>query len=119
MFDSLFGMEMGSSNRAVMRMEVKNELLRISGIMELSSSNAGLFQEQVLARFGGETKDIEIDLSETVLVDCSGLGALLALDRVCRDRNGSLRLLDPSPTVEQILELTRMENVMEIVTGCR
>ena len=89
--------------------------MRISGIKELSAANATLFQENTLAVFSNELTDIEVDFSEAHSLDCSGLGVLLSLDRVCRDRNGKMRLRNPSPPVDQMLELTRMERVMEIV----
>jgi anti-anti-sigma factor len=78
-----------------------------------------LFQENALVVFNSELTDIEVDLSETLLLDCAGQGVLLALDRVCRDRDGAVRLRNPSPPADQILDLTRMERVMEIVKDGR
>jgi len=50
------------------------------------------------------------------LVDSSGLGALFALYRATAQRNGViLRLLNPRPEIQQLLELTQMQQLFEIV----
>ena len=64
---------------------------------------------------------IEVDLSGTTFLDCGGLGALIALRNATRDRKGRMRLLNPTPPVEQVLNLLEAQRVFEIVTarpGC-
>ena len=54
-------------------------------------------------------------------MDCGGLGALVALRNATRDRNARVRLLNPTPPVEQVLRLLEAQRVFEIVTelpGC-
>jgi anti-sigma B factor antagonist len=65
--------------------------------------------------FEDAQKNIDIDLSQTTFLDSCGLGALVALQKTASDRQGTLRLLNPQPPVEQILELTRMDRILEIV----
>jgi len=48
-------------------------------------------------------------------LDSSGLGTLISLHKTLRARNGTVRLLKPAPNVQQILELTRLHRVFEIV----
>ena len=57
-----------------------------------------------------------IDLSGVDFMDSSGLGALFALYRVIDQRDGVvLRLLNPLPEIQQLLELTQMRQLFEIV----
>jgi anti-anti-sigma factor len=60
-------------------------------------------------------KSIELDLSQTIFLDSHGLAALIALRNMMGRCRGVVRLLNPSPLVEQILELTRLHRVLDIV----
>ena len=44
-----------------------------------------------------------------------GLGALISLHKTTCTRNGLVRLLNPTPPVQQLLDLTRMHRIFEIV----
>jgi len=49
-------------------------------------------------------------------MDSSGLGALFALYRATAQRKDVvLRLLNPTPEIQQLLELTQMQQLFEIV----
>ncbi len=65
---------------------------------------------------GGSPSVIEINLSQTRFMDSSGLGALFALYRATTPGNNVvLRLLNPIPEIQQLLELTQMQQLYEIV----
>jgi anti-sigma B factor antagonist len=98
-----------------MKVDNHDDLLRISDIQELSAVNSNHIRDQVRARVTDSHKVIEIDLSQTLFVDSCGLGALIALYKTICGRNGMVRLLNPTPPVQQILELTRMHRIFEIV----
>jgi anti-sigma B factor antagonist len=91
------------------------DTLHISGIKELAAANSNSFRDQVRAALTEPQRIIEIDLSETMFVDSCGLGALISLHKTACSRNGLVRLLNPTPPVQQILELTRMHRIFEIV----
>lgn len=98
-----------------MKMLSDGQILRVEEVDSLGANSAGAFRDEVRRAFRPEQKDIEIDLSNTSYLDSCGLGALIALYKVTTSRDGKLRLLDPQPAVEQMLELTRMHRVFEIV----
>ena len=98
-----------------MKMEAEGETLRLSGLKELGAANAASVRDEARKRFGPSQKFIEVDLSQTVFVDSAGLGALIALHKTACGRQGALRVLNPRPQVLQILELTRMHRVFEVV----
>jgi anti-sigma B factor antagonist len=98
-----------------MKIQSEGETLTVSGLTELAASNSGLFRDQVRAAITEDHHELEIDLSETTFVDSCGLGALIALHKTLCSRNGILRLLNPTAPVQQVLELTRMHRIFEIV----
>jgi anti-anti-sigma factor len=73
-----------------------------------------LFLAGTHAALNGHTS-IEIDLSDTSVMDCSGLGALISLRNSVRRRNGVVRLVSPIPAVRRLLEIVRAEQMFEIV----
>lgn len=98
-------------------MKIENDRgnIRISEIAELTAVNSGAFREEVRAALPETPALIEIDLSQTRFLDSSGLGALFALYRSTRQADGvTLRLLNPTREIQQLLELTQMQQLFEI-----
>ena len=100
-----------------MKIEQLGDTLNVSELPELGAANSSLFREQLRAAMPEGLKTIEIDLSKTRFVESCGLGALIALHKTASSRNGPVRvrLLNPTPPVQQIFELTRMHRLFEIV----
>lgn len=82
---------------------------------ELNSANARLWKDRVAKNIPSDTQETSIDLSNTRFIDSSGLGVLLSLNKSVRAAGGILKLLNPSPAVAQLIELTRLHRVFEIV----
>jgi len=99
-----------------MKLEIQGDTLRISDVKELGAAVAPAFRDSARAALSDEQRNIEVDLSQTTFVDSAGLGALIALHKTARSRQGAVRLLDPQPQVRQLLELTRMHHLFEIAT---
>lgn len=98
-----------------MRTQHQGRTLAISGVGELNAANAGGFRDDIRAALQKDTTTIDIDLSVTTFVDSSGLGALIALQKTMTDRGGVVRIVNPRANVLQILELTRLHRVFEIL----
>ena len=98
-----------------MKIEHDGNNLRVSDIPELNAVNASSFREEVRAAMPKTPESIEIDLSQTNFVDSCGLGALISLHKATCNRNGTVRLVNPTAPVQQILELTRLYRVLEVV----
>ena len=94
---------------------IQNETIVVTGITELVAANSFTFRDQVRATMSEGQKFIEIDLSDIHFIDSSGLGALIGLHKTTRVRNGGVRLVNPTPQVEQILKLTRTNRLFEVV----
>jgi anti-sigma B factor antagonist len=100
-----------------MKLEVNGETLRIGDIRELGADNSQYFREQVQAALPDTLKDIEVDLSQISFLDSCGLGALISLRKTANRRNGKVRLLNPTPRVQMLFDVTRMGKIFDIVQG--
>jgi anti-sigma B factor antagonist len=98
-----------------MKMHIHGDTLRISDVKELGAASSNVFRDQARSALKDGQKNIEIDLSQTAFIDSCGLGALIALHKTVCGRKGLVRLLNPTPPVRQILELTRMHRLFEII----
>ena len=98
-----------------MKVHVDKDTVVVTGVTELVAANSFAFRDQVRATMSDSQRHIEIDLSGIHFIDSSGLGALIGLHKTTRGRNGLVRLLNPTPQVEQILQLTRTSRLFEVV----
>ena len=102
-----------------MKVERQNGTLTVRDVQELSAANARSFQNEICAAFSAGLKTVEIDLSQITFVDSCGVGALVSLYKAANDQSRkeivAVRLLNPQPPVQQVLELTRMHHIFEIV----
>ena len=60
---------------------------------------------------------VRIDFSAVNRIDSEGIGQLLTLNRRFRDKQGRLVLHSPAPQVAEVLELLRLNEVLEITTA--
>jgi anti-sigma B factor antagonist len=91
--------------------------VQVTDLPELCEQQAASFQAELAAALPACPGIIEVDLGRTTRVDYSGLAALVvALDRAQQRNHGAtLRVVDPSPPVRQLLELTRLHRVFSVV----
>jgi anti-sigma B factor antagonist len=97
-----------------MAAKIANEVLTVGGFAELTAANSDRVGRKIRARLNGHTT-IEIDLSRTTFMDCTGLGALIALRKLAAARNSGVRLLNPTPTVQRLFDVVRAGEIFEIV----
>jgi len=98
-----------------MKIQNDGETLRVSEIPELGAVASTSFRDQVRSALKEGQKNIEVDLSQTTFIDSCGLGALIALHKTACSQKGTVRLLNPRPPVQQILDLTRMHHIFQII----
>ena len=98
-----------------------NGTLWIKDVSELSFLNAPSFRTEVCAAISPGLKTVEIDLVRTRFVDSHGLGALVSLYKTANEQNPgdpvTVRLVNLQPAVQQMLELTRMHHLFELMPG--
>ncbi len=98
-----------------MNIEIQDGVLTIREIKELNGTET--ICEKLKAALPRQLQAIEIDLAQTEFVNSSGLGDLIAVYKLARKRAGKIpiRLLNPSMSVAQFLELTRLHEIFEIM----
>jgi len=97
-----------------MNITSEGNTLQVAGLAELNAANAGAFRDQVRAAIQPQHSFVVLDFSQTRFVDSSGLGALISIHKSICGRGGMVRILNPIPSVQQILELTRMHRIFEV-----
>jgi anti-sigma B factor antagonist len=99
-----------------MKITQDGESLNITELRDLSSANSEVFRQEVCRSIPPMVKTIEVDLSQTRSVDSCGLGALIGIYKMAT-RNGdvTLRLVNPSSSLQQMFELTRLHRIFEVV----
>ena len=92
------------------------EVLRLSDIADLDAETAESIRNEVCANLA-QSHAIEIDLSQTEFLDSSGLGGLVSVHSLAASHNGGVpvRVVNPTPEIQQLLELTRLHRLIEIV----
>jgi len=101
-----------------MNIKRQNGKLSVTGLRELNSANAHAFRSALTRALSHDLQAIEIDLSQTQVVDGVGLGALVALYETAKEQRQresfAIRLTNPTPSVQQMLELARLHHLFEI-----
>ncbi len=98
-----------------MKTEVHNTILQVSEVQELTAGTANELKEEVRLRFVPELTDIELHCEGLEFVDSSGLGTLISMQKLAVLRGGSFRIINPSPSVMQVLELTQLHRIFTII----
>lgn len=100
-----------------MKIEISDDTMRVTDLPDLTEPQAAAFQAELSAALPEHPGVIEVDLGRTKHVDCSGLGALVAVYDQAQQRNrgATLRVVDPPPPVRQLIELTRLHRIFSIV----
>ncbi len=78
--------------------------------MDVSDELKKILKEHVEA---GHIK-IVVDLQNTNYMDSSGLGAIVSKIAATRSQQGDIRLASPRPTVSNLLELTHIDQIVQI-----
>jgi anti-sigma B factor antagonist len=99
-----------------MKTERKDTTLHVSDMYELTAGTAPEIKNQLRKDFTAGLMNIDIDCADLNFVDSSGLGALISMQKLANENGGKLRLLSPQASVLQMLELTRLHRVFEIVS---
>ena len=63
------------------------------------------------------TRTLVFDLVDTVAIDASGLGVLVSLRAWAKQTNGKLKLMNVTPRVEQLLQLTKLNSAFEVCSA--
>lgn len=98
-----------------MKITTQQETLLVYGLERLGADNAFKVRDAIRAELKHEHRVLRIDFAKLDFLDSSGLGALISLQKSMAEQNGKVQLVNPTDTSLQILELTRLHRIFEIV----
>jgi anti-sigma B factor antagonist len=72
------------------------------------------FRQTVEELFGNGDSRIVVNVADVPMVDSSGIGALVRLLTIAKQRGGALKLVNPSKLTVQTLKIVGLLNLFEI-----
>jgi len=72
------------------------------------------FRQTVEELFGQGDSRIVVDVGDVPMIDSSGIGALVRLLTIAKQRGGALKLVNPSKLAVQTLKIVGLLNLFEI-----
>ena len=84
----------------------------LTGKITVGEGDAVL-REGVFELLQSDQKQILLNLRKVPYIDSSGIGEMVACYKAARDKNGTVKLLNPSEKVSDLLQITRLEEVFE------
>gem|GEM_PF-1820842 len=90
-------------------------VLTVNG--DLVSEAVGRLRETLEVQLADKVRDFVIVLKQLGLVDSQGLDVLMWLHEICSERLGQVRLVDCSEDLQVILNMTRMDTVLQCHQG--
>ncbi len=82
-------------------------------VEELDAVNAAAFKQAMAAVLEAGAK-VVLDLGRVRFIDSSGLGAFLSSHRNANSRGGGLKLCRLSSQVRKVIELVRMQRMLDL-----
>jgi anti-anti-sigma factor len=90
----------------------RTRVIEVSGELDLSSGDE---LEALAAPMLTAGAEVAILLREVEFADSSGLGALLALQQRADEAGARLLLVDPSPALRRVLEVTATGELFDVL----
>ncbi len=84
----------------------------LAGKITVGEGDAVL-REGVFKLLQSDQKQILLNLRKVPYMDSAGIGEMVACYKAARDKNGTVKLLNPSEKVSDLLQITRLEEVFE------
>ena len=84
----------------------------ISGKITIGEGDVVL-RDKVNELLDGDNKHILLNLEKVSYMDSAGIGELVACYKRAKEKDGTVKLLNPSGKVYDLLQLTKLEEVFE------
>jgi anti-sigma B factor antagonist len=84
----------------------------LSGKITIGEGDVAL-RERVHSLLDGSNKNIILNLEKVTYMDSAGIGELVACYKRAKEKGGTVKLLNPSGKVYDLLQLTKLEEVFD------
>jgi anti-sigma B factor antagonist len=91
----------------------ERRIVRIGG--KITFEHSAALQSRLDAVIEEGVREVVIDFRNVPFMDSSGIGEVLRLFRLLRDRNGSLILANPNQKLKSLFTMYRFEKFMKII----
>lgn len=81
----------------------------LKGDLDIYTSNK--FKEEVLKVFKAKENDLEIDGSNLEYVDSTGLGVLISILKIVREKEKKIYLSNIKPNIRKIFDITELDKL--------
>ena len=98
-----------------MRTETHGPTLLLTDLPSLTAANSRHFKELTHATLTPEHRVVDVDLSAARILDSEGLGALISIHKTMCARQGQVRLLNPTPVIEELVKLVRLDQLLPTI----
>ena len=98
--------------KAMVRKVGKVAVVDLSGKITIGEGDVILKDKIAELLEAGESR-IVLNLEKVKYMDSAGIGELVACFKRAKERNGTVKLLNPSGKVADLLQLTKLEEVFE------
>jgi anti-sigma B factor antagonist len=88
-------------------------LLRVVG--EVDSYTAPLLRRRLLQQVERDAGEVVVDLTDTTLIDSTGLGVLVSAAARLHERRGRLMVVCPSPFLREVFALSGVDQLVHVV----
>jgi anti-sigma B factor antagonist len=98
--------------KASIRQIGKVAIVDLSGKITIGDGDVVL-RERVMELLDNGQQSILLNLSKVSYMDSAGIGELVACYKRAKEKDGEVKLLNPSGKVYDLLQLTKLEEVFE------
>jgi anti-sigma B factor antagonist len=90
------------------------DLVTVSIVGDIEMMSIKDFKNQLLDIGQNEEKDIGLDLSKVNYIDSSGVGVLISLLKLQKNKGKNLKILKISPKVLNVLKLSSLSDIFNL-----
>ena len=83
----------------------------IEGDIEMTTMKG--LKEELLTIAREKEKDLVIDFEKVLYLDSSGIGVLIAISKILKEKGKSLRLINLTGAISRVLELSSLADMIE------
>jgi anti-sigma B factor antagonist len=98
--------------KATVRQIGKISVVDLSGKITIGEGDVVL-RERVSELLDGGNQSLLLNLEKVSYMDSAGIGELVACYKRAKEKDGTVKLLNPSGKVYDLLQLTKLEEVFE------
>ncbi len=101
------------------RIERNGMMARVTPREKLTASEVPGLQEAIRLELEAGVRNLIFDLSETAMLDSSGIGLLIAAKNSLSGLQGSLSVVQATPEVMKLLQRMRLVQRLQVIGGER